>query len=121
MNGCNTLCNEIIKTGRIPQKIYDIDPFLGDYLKALVRNQAQLFSTELSTAAHIKGWKKTKEHTSAGGYIHFGDTKAGTQDSNIAAFEACLSGIPWITGYSPKRWRNGVSIMIFKKPQELSR
>jgi hypothetical protein len=50
--------------------------------------------------------------------LHFGHFIAGSSHAQIAAFEACLSGIPWLTGYSPKRWQQGINVMIEKKPGE---
>ena len=94
-----------------------IDPFLEDYLAAHKRTTTHLILFELSCASHKQGWKKALEATASGkSEIHFGHFKAGSQHAKIAALETMMSGIPWITGYSPIRWRVGVDIMIEKKP-----
>jgi hypothetical protein len=107
---------ELLRTGKVPQEIIDLDPFLEDYLAAHKIGETQALSHELSTAAHQQGWSKVKEATSSGrSNLHFGHFIAGSSHAQIAAFEACLSGIPWLTGYSPKRWRQGINVMIEKK------
>ena len=106
---------DILKTGKVPPELTAIDPFLEDYLAAHKVGNIPLLSAELSTAAHQQGWRKVRETTGCSG-LHFGHHIAGSQQANIAAFEACMSGIPWVTGYSPKRWQQGVNVMIEKKP-----
>ena len=60
--------------------------------------------------------KKQKEMTSSGpSMIHFGHFIAGSQDPDIAAMDATLSCFPFLTGYSPHRWRKGLDVMIPKR------
>ncbi len=67
-------------------------------LKAHCVGNILFISAELSTAAHIQSWKKVREATSSGpSGIHFGHFIAGSTHANIAVFEACMSGIPWLT------------------------
>ena len=107
--------DEILRTGKVPPELAALDPFLEDYLAAHQVGTIPLFSAELSTAAHQQGWRKVREKTASGrSGIHFGHFMAGSQQANIAAFEACMSGIPWVTGYSPIRWRQGLNVMIEK-------
>ena len=100
--GVAEAADDMIRTGIVPPEVASLDPFLEDYLAAHKAGNVHLFSMELTTAAHQQGWNKARENTGTGcSPIHFGHFMAGSRQANIAAFEACMSGIPWITGYSP--------------------
>ena len=108
---------EILRSGQAPAELLALDPFLGDYLYAHKVGLRTQLSQALTTADHSQGWIKAREATSSGKTdLHFGHFISGTTNANIAAFEACLSGIPWMTGYSPRRWRQGLHIMMEKRP-----
>ncbi len=114
--GISAATDKILATGEVPEEIKALDPFLEDYLKAHQVGTIHLISAELSDAAHVQSWKKARESTSSGpSGVHFGHFIAGTSHAHIAAFEACMSGLPWITGYSPRRWRQGLNVMIPKE------
>ena len=70
----------------------------------------------LPTDEYIKGWKRKKEFTSAGktGWT-FSHSKTCALHQHTADFEAAMAHVPYITGYTPKEWRVGVDIMIYKK------
>jgi len=71
----------------------------------------------ITTEQHIKGWRKAHERTSAGpSGLHFGHFIAGSCHPLIADFEACMSHIPYATGYSPECWRCGINVELVKKP-----
>jgi hypothetical protein len=100
--GLSDLAEEILRTGKVPKELSDIDPFLEDDLVAHKKETIQLVIFELSCAAHQSGWKRAREATSSGkSGIHFGHFIAGSHQANITALETMMSGIPWMTGYSP--------------------
>ena len=41
--------------------------------------------------------------------------KANTKDQLLADIDASLSNFSYVTGYSPKRWRHGINLLICKK------
>jgi len=41
--------------------------------------------------------------------------KASSHRQWTAEFDACMTSIPYTTGYSPKRWQNCTDAMILKK------
>ena len=56
-----------------------------------------------------------KEYTSSGvSGLHFGHWKGGCTNDYITDVHAISSSIPYITGYSPKRWQQGIDIMMEK-------
>ena len=100
--GAEPAVDNLLHHGEVPPEIAELDPFLNEFLKAHKLKQIPILSHILSTDNHIQGWKKAREKTSSGiSGMHFGQLKAGSRNPNIAAFEACMSGIPWLTGYSP--------------------
>ena len=46
---------------------------------------------------------------------HFGHWKAGHLDDTIADIHTSLANIPYLTGYFPIRWQNGVNTLIPKE------
>ena len=98
--GQSTEVVELLRTGIVTPEIKDLESFLEDYLAAHKIGEVKDQSHELSTAAHQQGWQKVKEATSSGpSNLHFGHFIAGSRHSQLAAFEACLSVILWLTGY----------------------
>lgn len=62
------------------------------------------------------GWKKAKECTSSNG-PHFGHYKAAIENPRIGQLLYKRSIMPLLTGYSPRRHRNVVDVMLLKKEQ----
>jgi len=61
------------------------------------------------------GWHRAREATlSALSVIHFRHYIAGTFNPTIAIFNARLANLGFTTGYSLKRWRTGLNIMLEK-------
>jgi hypothetical protein len=115
--GMKEATDKMLRTGIVPPEVAELDPFLEDYLATHKVGNVHLINTELTTASHQQGWQKARENTGTGvSPIHFGHFMAGSRQANIAAFETCMSGIPWTTGYSPKHWKQGLEVMIEKKP-----
>ena len=59
------------------------------------------------------GWDKAKEQT-ASGELHMGHFKAGARQRNIGWVHFHLSTLPMSSGYSPKRWQQGINVMLLK-------
>ena len=60
-----------------------------------------------------------KEKTSAGiSGLHFGHLKTCASDPLLTDVETLIANIPYTTGYTPKPWKTGVSVMIHKKSHE---
>ena len=51
-------------------------------------------------------WKNTKETTSSAMKqgTHFGHWKVGYSDDEIGNIHTAFANIPYLTGYSPRRW-----------------
>ena len=47
--------------------------------------------------------------------MHFGSLMAGAQSDLIAEFDATMTNIPLISGYSPERWRQAIDAILLKK------
>ena len=62
----------------------------------------------------VDSWKIKKEHTSSMG-SHFGHYQAATRDELLACLLWIKMELPMVTGYSPKRHRQGTDCMILKK------
>ena len=63
------------------------------------------------------GWKKAKERTSSAMQMgtHFGHWKVGHTDDEIAGIHTGFANIPFLTGYSPKRWQFGINSLLTKE------
>ena len=63
------------------------------------------------------GWGKAKERTSSSmrNGTHFGHWITGYLDHEIATIHTGLANIPYMSGYSPKRWQTGTNAIIQKE------
>jgi len=67
------------------------------------------------------GWKKAREATSSSpSGVHFGHYMAGTFNPTIAVFNARLANLGFTTGYSLKRWKKGLNVLLEKQPGNLN-
>ena len=98
----------------------DTDPYAVQFLQQLkmqpaVRD-AEPISRAISTASYREGWQKMKPNTSSSPYgpafVHY---IAGSQDTEIAEFDATMANIPYASGHSPEAWTNMVDVLIPKK------
>jgi hypothetical protein len=88
----------------MPQKVKDILPL----------------NMDITVDKYRKFWWKAKETTSyypAG--LSFATLKAGVKSDRITALECKLTNIPLKSGYTPKRWRKCMDVMILKNPESL--
>jgi hypothetical protein len=98
----------------------DMDPYAVKFLEQLkmqpaVRDAAPL-SRAISTASYRESWQKMKPTTSSSPYgptfVHY---IAGSQDPEIAEFDATMANIPYASGHSPEAWTKMVDVLIPKK------
>jgi hypothetical protein len=90
---------------------YESPPTAGPYVEKLIkqlkRNEAARLAPEAPTSIDIATrqtlWSKAKERTASHGIMHFGVFKAGATNDYIALFDATMTEIPMVTGYSPER------------------
>ena len=70
----------------------------------------------ITTADHVRAFKKAKERTSAGmSGLHFGMFKAHTKKERLAAFDASMRSMAYTTGYAYKRWKKGLDVQLLKR------
>ena len=64
-----------------------------------------------------EGWKKVTERTSSSMRhgTHFGHWITGYTDEEISLIHTGMSNIPFMSGYSPERWRTGTNSIIPKE------
>jgi len=67
------------------------------------------------------GWRKAHKVTSSSPLgVHFGHYMAGTFNPTIAVFNARLANLGFTMGYSLKRWRKGLNMLLEKQPGNLN-
>lgn len=89
---------------------------LFEHLQYALPTAPKAFESYFSKDNFQSGWKKMREHTSAGiSGLHFGHLKACAMNDFISQFESSLSHLPFHTGYAPIDWQYGVNVMIQKK------
>ncbi len=70
-------------------------------------------SMAMSVHQYQSFWNKAKENVSCHpGTLSFSTIKSGTTNNTIAQVECCLTRIPLLSGYSPKRGRKCTNVMI---------
>ena len=73
----------------------------------------------ISTADHIRGWKRVKEKTSSGmSGLHFGMFKANIQDPKLADIDASIRSVAYSTGFTYPRWKTGLDVQLLKRSQD---
>jgi hypothetical protein len=73
-------------------------------------------SMDTSLDSYRSFWRKAKEATSSyPGAISFSTMKAGASSDLISAIECNMTRIPLRTGYSLRRWKKCMDVMILKK------
>ena len=95
-----------------------VHPYATEFFNQLQRPTInhEFQATEITAEAFKEGWKKMKEKTSAGiSGLHFGHMKTSSTDPYLAQIEANIANIAYTTGYSPRQWHLGVSVMLKKK------
>ena len=76
-----------------------------------------LEEAQITKDKNARSWKAAKEATSAGDpLLHYGHCKATAAHPQLGEFETHMRNVPFITGYSPTRWRRAVNVELLKKP-----
>jgi len=65
----------------------------------------------------VKVWEAT---SSSPLELHFGHYMAGTFNPTVAVFNARLANLGFTTGYSLKRQRKGLNVLLKKQPGNLN-
>jgi hypothetical protein len=109
---------EILNGTFIPDP--DMDPYAAQFISHLkmddtVRN-APPITKVISTASYQASWQKMKPNTSSSPFgpefVHY---IAGSQDQQVAEFDATMANIPYASGYTPAAWTKFVDVLIPKK------
>ena len=97
-----------------PQEVSDATKL---WLKNMaIPNNEQRQWVQSSYEDFQKGWRKVKERTTSGS-LHFGHFKAAVESKNVGKVHYIMSLIPMISGFSPRRWKQGTDVMILKAPE----
>ena len=80
-----------------------------------IKDPARLRTIRTSILDFQRGWKLVKEQT-ASGELHMGHFKAGAMHSKLSWMHFEMSMMPMLSGYSPKRWQQGIDVMLLKAP-----
>jgi hypothetical protein len=109
---------EILNGTFVPDS--NMDPYTAKFLSHLkmdnlVRDAGPI-SKAISTESYQASWKKMKANTSSSpfgpAFVHY---IAGSQDKQIADFDATMANSPYASGYSPDAWIKMVDVLIPKK------
>jgi hypothetical protein len=69
-----------------------------------------------SEETFAKGWEKSREHTASGmSGLHFGHFIAACRHPALRTIECAMANFPMKMGYSPKRWQQGIEVMLLKQ------
>jgi Reverse transcriptase (RNA-dependent DNA polymerase). len=85
-----------------------------DFLNAMSKPQDTTPVKPITLQEFKAGWKKAKERTSSNG-PHFGHYKASMFHPQISVLLYKRALLPMVTGYAPRRHRQGIDVMLLKK------
>ena len=99
---------------------HGVDPYTRKFIAELAMPpsvaQLPLISGVVSTADHIRSWKRMKGHIASSSFgPQFSNYIAGTQNIQVADIDAALASIPIAAGYCPQAWQQAIDVMIPKK------
>jgi hypothetical protein len=110
---------EQILEGTLGRQILDeIDEFTHRILQGMAKPE-NFCSVKIkdNVETFVEGWLKTREQTASGrSGLHFGHFIAACKHQNLKFIEYNQAQFPITTGYSPKRWQQGVEVMLLKQP-----
>jgi hypothetical protein len=73
----------------------------------------------ISTEDNVKAWKRAKERTASGmSGLHFGMFKAHILRPQLAALDASMRSVAYMTGFLYSRWKKGVDVQLLKKKKD---
>lgn len=113
----NTAAGEAILDGTYtpPEGVH---PYAQELFQQLQRPtiQHEFQATEITTDTFVEGWEKMKEQTSVGiSGLRFGHMKTCSSDPYLSKIETSIANIAYTSGYAPRQWETGVSVMLKKK------
>ena len=96
------------------------DHYTWDFLKHLQHSPAIDTADQIDTSFTWEDfqayWKKAKEQTSSSlSTLHFGHYKAVINNDKLSEMHAVFVDIAINSGFSPKRWQKGLTVMLEKK------
>jgi hypothetical protein len=96
------------------------DDYTRDFLRILQRptnvDAADKIDTAFSVSDFQNYWKKAKERTSLSiSTLHFGHYKAVCKNDTLSEMHSVFVDIAVNSGFSPKRWQRGLTVMLEKK------
>jgi hypothetical protein len=93
------------------------DEFAARLIQQLQAKTPNQMPQEFSVENFRRGWQRARESTASDPRSpHYGHYKAAVYDDRLIELHAHMAWVPYITGYSPHRWQQGVGVMIYKKP-----
>ena len=120
--GCTAAATELLRTGVVPTEVSNvISQPAREYLQQHHIPQAILAFPpavpDFRTVPYAQGWARMREHTASGrSGLHFGHFVAQARDPILGSVDAALARIPVLTGFVPRRWTQGLNVMLEKKP-----
>jgi hypothetical protein len=107
---------DLILQGELP-----IPPTTDVWAAKLIPFLKQVLPTadlvDLTPEQYAASWKKVKEKTSAGpSGMTIPHMKAHGTSRFVTEVDTILANLPYRFGFSPRRWRKGLDVMLEKKP-----
>jgi hypothetical protein len=95
----------------------DVDEWAGHLIPFLSQVIPTEFATDLTPAQYKDGWKRVKEKTSAGpSGLTIPHMKAHGISAYLTEIDCIMANLPYRYGFSPRRWRKALDVMLEKKP-----
>ena len=103
------------RTYRLPP---GVDPAIQTVLDSLKADKNITICKQpspITCEEYKSGWKNVKERTSSSpSGLHVGHWKYGSLNPMINWLNTSMANIPFMSGYSLKRWKQGINVMIEK-------
>jgi hypothetical protein len=102
------------------EELGTLETFIDHYILKVLREMKRPDSfkhkeVNLTYEAFTRTWPKVREHTALGkSNLHFGHFMAGCKHSQIGRLQCFMANFPLHTGYLPKRWQQGIEVMLLK-------
>ena len=117
-DGDSEACEAILEGDWIPPE--GTQPWLREYVKNLKEGnniQREEIITDITSSEYTKFWKKKRENTSTSPLgLHVGHYKVSILNEDIAEVHRIMMVLPFMYGFSPKRWCSSVQLMLQKDP-----
>ena len=100
---------------RLPPEVDPTIQTVIDSLKAKDDMTIKKQPSPITCEEYKDGWKKVKEKTSSSpSGLHVGHWKCGSLNPMINWLNTSMANIPFMSGYSPKHWKQGINVIIEK-------